>query len=74
MSTPWSNLKERPITRKDFLKLTGIGLLVVANLEGVIKLITGRSLVSGPKNVDVGYGSEGYSGFISKSNSKQKSS
>jgi hypothetical protein len=53
------------MSRKDFLKLTGMGLLVLINLDILFKLFHHGSSSNG-KIVDSGYGSSGYSGYIGK--------
>lgn len=67
MSKHWDDLLKRPMTRKEFLRNLGIGALVVLNLEGITKLLTGHGLgFGGHHPVDHGYSSDGYSGFVGK--------
>lgn len=70
MNSRWSELQKRPMSRKEFLRLIGIGLLVVANLDAIYKLFHhGTSNVG--KSIASGYGSSGYGGFVGKGGSKR---
>ena len=53
---------QRPLTRKQFLKVLGGGLLVVLNLDGIARLLEHHGNRSEPPVAD-GYGSSGYGGF-----------
>jgi len=65
MNTRWNELLKRRMTRKEFLRTLGVGFIVAANLEGIVKLLTGHSPGT-HKPVDDSYSSQGYSGFTGK--------
>jgi hypothetical protein len=66
----WSDLKKRSMSRKEFLKIAGIGVLVLANLDVFLKLFGSSHGSNSNHAVADGYGSQGYSGFIDKQPSK----
>lgn len=62
MKRKWNELLERPVTRKQFLRVLGGGALVVLNLEGIARLLQHADGTGHPP-VSSGYSSGAYSGF-----------
>lgn len=63
MSNPARQLLSREVSRKDFLKLCGFGLVSLMGLSSIIKLLSGMSDTHGQlRHMDTGYSSSFYGG------------
>lgn len=69
MVTKWSELLAREVTRQQFLRVLGGGVLVALNLEGIARLLqhggtsTSRST---SRSATAGYGSGSYGGVSAR--------
>ena len=59
MNKDLSNLLQKQMDRRDFLKHVGIGFVAIT---GVATLVKTLNSVSGPKNQTAGYGASAYGG------------
>lgn len=64
MNTQISTLLEKEVSRKEFLGMSGLAVASVFGLGTVVKLLTGKSLMSHHSvGSSAGYGSNPYGGF-----------
>ncbi len=70
MVTKWNELLAREVTRQQFLRVLGGGVLVALNLEGIARLLQHGGTSSGAsgsgRSATPGYGSSSYGGVSSR--------
>ncbi len=62
MNKQFSEILQRRMDRKDFLKHVGMGVVVITGLAGVIKLLKPQEQGKGASTVAGGYGASVYGG------------
>lgn len=62
MNKQFSEILQRRMDRKDFLKHVGMGVVVITGLAGVIKLLKPQEQGKGTTTVAGGYGASVYGG------------
>jgi len=67
MNKQIQNLIQTEVSRKDFLKTLGFGILSIAGLGTLLKLLSGRSASLPFHSATQGYGSSAYGGTVKKS-------
>jgi hypothetical protein len=61
MNAHVATLMDREVSRKEFLGMSGLAIASIFGFSGVIKLLTGKSLL-GSQHMNNGYGSSSYGG------------
>jgi hypothetical protein len=62
--TKWSDLLQRQVTRQQFLRVLGGGVLVALNLEGIARLLQHGGTTTKSRAATPGYGSGSYGGGV----------
>ncbi|HVI68864.1 MAG TPA: hypothetical protein VM581_00220 [Magnetospirillaceae bacterium] len=62
MNKQLSDILQRRMDRKDFLKHVGMGMVVLTGLAGVIKVLKPQEQAKSSKQVASGYGASVYGG------------
>ena len=62
MNAHVSQLMDKEVSRKEFLGMSGLAVASIFGFGTVVKLLTGKSLLSDNRHLSAGYGSSAYGG------------